>query len=69
MKSYRIRLKGSGHVYRVPEDMFPSVAQARVAGGTAELVDPQPQREAAAIKFVRNTAARMQPLFRILAPR
>jgi hypothetical protein len=65
---YRIKLKGSGAIVRVPEDMFPSVAQARIDGGTAERLDPAPKPEAAAIRYIRQTAMRVQPLFRIIMP-
>lgn len=43
---YRIRTK-TGQVYRVPEDIYPHIAQAMVSGGTADKVEEKstlPQR-------------------------
>lgn len=42
---YRIRVLNGRQIYRVPEDMWPRVAEAMVNGGTAEkLVEPEPPK-------------------------
>jgi hypothetical protein len=46
----RIRVKNGGAVYRVPEDMFPTVANAMVAGGTAEIVEDPDEKKSAGPK-------------------
>ena len=46
----RIRVKNGGAVYRVPEDMIPSVAFAMLDGGTAEKVEEQGDAKSSAPK-------------------
>lgn len=44
----KIRVKNGGAIYRVPEDLIPSVAYAMLGGGTAEKVEePNEQKSAA----------------------
>lgn len=41
----KIRVKNGGAVYRVPEDMIPSVAYAMLGGGTAERVEEPEEKK------------------------
>jgi|GEM_PF-4847733 len=55
---YRIRHKLSGIVYRVPEDIIPSVACAMVSGGSAERLEEK-KVESSAFEKVKETATKV----------
>lgn len=42
MTKFKIAMKGTNHVYRVPEDMIPSAARNLIDVGRATLVEEEP---------------------------
>ena len=57
---YRVEMKNGKHVYRVPEDLFPHVAEAMIAGGTAVKLpaDEKKSLPEKVVTAVKETAAK-----------